>query len=224
MLFDEIVLEKAVAASLTVPVKITISDQLLTLTQLTPAERIHFGELESGPRRDPWLKGRWALKQLLRRLGEDEDTAKISFPNPRFSLTHSGNLAVAIGTPSKELLGIGVDLEVRHVSSFESARFFLTPKELMKLQRKEPTELFRQLHRLWTIKEALFKSDSENHSMSFVDYSLEDLESSQGRAFVVRDEQVMELQYVSLELGIGFLSVAIFPRGGDRNGWKIKRE
>lgn len=193
-----------------VTVKVSISSEAIGIDRLTSKERERFGELGS-ERRLSWLKGRSALKRLLNAVGEDEETSNITFPSARFSLTHSGDLAVAIGTESATLLGIGVDLEVRRQVRSETARFFLTESERTWLMSFEQSRRSKCLLRLWTIKEALFKSDPRNLERWFSDYALQTPAEPRGRA-LVRGEAVLEFRYSSFEVEEGVLSVAALPR------------
>jgi 4'-phosphopantetheinyl transferase EntD len=193
-----------------IALKVSISSEVVAFDRLTPKEQLHFGELGTSPRRLSWLKGRLALKHLLSSLGEDEETDGIGFPNPRFSLTHSGDFAVALGTASVELMGIGVDLEVNRPIRHETARFFLGEPEQAWLMGFDESLRTKNLLRLWTIKEALFKSDPRNLERWFTDYRMEAPAANTGRAFV-RGEEAQEFRYFCLEVEEGFLSVAVLP-------------
>jgi 4'-phosphopantetheinyl transferase EntD len=148
---------------------------------------------------------------LLNSLGEDEETASIAFPNSRFSLSHSGGFAVALGTDSEELWGIGVDLELNRSVRSEVARFFLSEPEREWLMCLEEASRPKHLLRLWTIKEALFKSDPQNSERWFTDYRIEAPAELSGRALVSGDKAI-EFRYSCFELEKGFLSVAVLPR------------
>jgi phosphopantetheinyl transferase (holo-ACP synthase) len=210
---DEVNVAHKIESQFDVALKVSISSEAVAIDQLTSKERERFGELGSA-RMLPWLKGRSALKRLLDSLGEDEETAHINFPSSRFSLTHSGEFAVAIGTDSAKLLGIGVDFEVRRRLPAETARFFLTESERTWLMTPEQTREPTCLLRLWTIKEALFKSDPRNLERWLSDYVVQTPDEPRGRAFV-RGEEGLEFSYSSFELEEGFLSVAVLPRRQD---------
>jgi 4'-phosphopantetheinyl transferase EntD len=194
-----------------IALRVSISSEAVAIDRLTPREQVHLGELATSPRRLSWLNGRSALKSLLNSLGEDEETERIAFPNSRFSLTHSGDFAVALGTASAELRGIGVDLEVNRPLRRETARFFLGEPEQAWVMSFDDSRRTKNLLRLWTIKEALFKSDPRNLERWFTDYRIEAPAANAGRAFV-RGEEVQEFRYSCLEVEEGFLSVAVLPR------------
>ena len=194
-----------------VALKVAISSEAVAVDRLSPKEQLHLGELATSPRKLSWLKSRSALKRLLSSLGEDEETEGIGFPNPRFSLTHSGNFAVALGTASAELRGIGVDLEVNRPVRSETARFFLGASEQAWLMGFDESLRTKNLLRLWTIKEALFKSDPRNLERWFTDYRIEAPAAVTGRAFVL-GEEAQEFRYFCFEIEEGYLSVAVLPR------------
>ena len=204
-------LARELESELGVALRVSISSEAVPIDQLTPREQVQLGELATSPRRLSWLKGRSALKSLLNSLGEDEETGGIGFPNPRFSLTHSGNFAVALGTRSAELRGIGVDLEVNRPLRRETARFFLGEPEQAWVMSFDESLRAKNMLRLWTIKEALFKSDPRNAERWFADYRIEAPAADASRAFV-RGEEAQGFRYVCFEVEEGFLSVAVLPR------------
>jgi hypothetical protein len=211
MYFDVDSIARTLDDELDVPLKIVISSEPVALHQLTPEEQARLDGLAASPRRLSWLKGRLALKGLLNSLGEDQETAGISFPNPRFSLTHSGDYAIALGTACAKLGGIGVDLEVNRPILGETARFFLTEPEQAWVMNVDESLRTANLLRLWTIKEALFKSDPRNPERWFADYSMEAPAALGGRAFV-RGCEAEEFRYFCFDVDGGFLSVAVLPR------------
>lgn len=211
MLFNEDFLQHEIKKELGIRVRVAISRETIADNRLTPRELQHLKEFEASPRLDSWLRGRSAFKRLLAYFGENEDTSDISFPNSRFSLTHSGDYAVAVGTDSPQLLGIGIDLEVNRLPHPESARFFLSPAESGWVTGLEETVRPMDLLRLWTIKEAVYKSDPDNHRRGLVDYMLEDPRKRSGRTFVPK-EKSPEIRYACFPLEHGFLSLAILPK------------
>lgn len=172
---------------------------------LSPSEEAMRASLVGTPRLDDWLRARMALKIVLSSLGEDTDTSRIRFPNPRFSLSHCGRTAVAVGVrPDALLRGIGVDLEIGRTPPETSERFFLSPEEASGLPTSDPDRGIL-LRRLWTIKEAVFKADPANSRRMLSDYRLEDLTEATGRAR--KGDLVFE--YASLAFPDGQISVAI---------------
>jgi phosphopantetheinyl transferase len=209
---DEEALADQLSERLEIPLCVKISGEPLDERRLTAREALRFNELLTHERRDSWLRGRAALKNMLACLGEAEETAHISFPNQRLSLTHSGHYAVAVGTRSDRLLGIGVDLEMTRSVCAEAARFFLTPEEQSwVLNQKEDVQSGARL-RLWTAKEALFKSDCDNQGRGLADYSVREPAKWCGRAGS-RGGGEKEFRYASLQLGQVILSAAILIKG-----------
>ncbi|HZR46993.1 MAG TPA: 4'-phosphopantetheinyl transferase superfamily protein [Candidatus Manganitrophaceae bacterium] len=202
-----------------IPLTIAASGRGVDLRRLSPRERSRYRALEAFPRRESWLKGRSALKRLLQRFGERDDTAEVCFPHPRFSLTHSGRYAVAIGTDADRLEGIGIDLEVGRSPHPESARFFLTPEEQDWLYDQNESDRPSHLLRLWTVKESLFKADPKNDRTGLPDYRIKDPGARRGIASV-RHGRELGMRYASSPCGEGWISIAIYPRRDDHAGRK----
>lgn len=195
----------ALLETFSLPIQACFERDPLSEDRLTPGERAVLGGLTAPARRESWLRGRAALKRLQVSIGGSDDTSTLKFPHPKLSLTHSEAWAIAIGSASPKLLGIGVDLEVKGVPKPETARRFLNPAELVWLRRMDEGERPRMLHRLWTVKEATFKADPENPGKTLRDYGLADPGYVAGKAR--RGERVF--YYASFEVPDGFLSVAV---------------
>jgi 4'-phosphopantetheinyl transferase EntD len=187
-----------------IPVHLAVAREGCSGAELSPGEKAQLGRLRFPRRREAWLRGRTALKRLLSALGLDPDTSLLRFPHPQFSITHSGGIAVAVGTRSTRLAGIGVDYETRPPSP-DSTPHFLAPGE--QGARRTPSELLR----LWTIKEACFKADPENSGSRLPDYTVRGRAAWNGRArYACR----------SRRFAGGFLSVALRPRIERRDAGK----
>ena len=211
MLLDETQLERTLTEGLGVPVIITISEDAMDHRQLSAGEMQRFTELKTTPRRRSWLRGRHALKRLLVRMGESDDTSSISFPHSRFSLTHAASYALAAGAHAAcTIAGIGVDLELDRFPHPRSARFFLSPAEQEWVHGLPEATQTTQLLRLWTVKEALFKSDPENLNTMLYDYCLDAPEAQSGSARRLGNETV-RIRYLSVATERGFLTVAVYP-------------
>ncbi len=119
-----------------------------------------------------------ALGRVLERLRLGDDPLRIRMPHPRLSLTHSGDIAVAVGLRcQQQAWGIGVDVEERRPIDVRSARFFLDDDELQRWPARagsgaDPAAQFT-LQRLWTIKEAAFKAHLDNVGRKLRDYHIE---------------------------------------------------
>ena len=197
----------ALLETFSIPIIVCVEIKPLAETRLTPGEAADLANLTAPARRESWLLGRAALKRLGAATGLGEDTSAFRFPHARMSLTHSESWAVAIGSMSPKLHGIGVDLEIKSIPKAETARHFLNPSELVWLRRMEETDHPRLLHRLWTVKEAIFKADPENQGRTLRDYALADPGFVAGRAR--RGSRLF--YYASFEVPTGFLSVAVLP-------------
>jgi 4'-phosphopantetheinyl transferase EntD len=206
-LINEASFANALLETFSLPIIACFEAAPLTEEKLSAGERDALAKLAAPARRDSWLRGRAALKRLQASLGADDDTSALKFPHPRLSLTHSETWAVAIGSTSPKLLGLGVDLETKNVPSFDAARRFLNPAEFVWLRRMDEEERPKMLHRLWTVKEATFKADPDNAGKTLKDFGLADPGFIAGKAR--RGERVF--YYASFEVPSGFLSVAVLP-------------
>jgi len=125
----DISLSAAVSEALGAPVVLSIATEPAPMSALSWGETARVASLATAARREEWRLGRAALKTALRAVGEADDTTPIAFPNPRVSLTHSGNTAIAVTFAegaNVPFAGIGVDLEMDRAPRLEAARFFLT--------------------------------------------------------------------------------------------------
>jgi len=206
-LINEASFADALLETFSLPIQVCFERAPVSEERLTPGERTRLAGQTAPARRDSWLRERAALKRLQAALGGSEDTSTLKFPHPKLSLTHSEAWAVAVGSSSPKLLGLGVDLEVKGAPKPETARRFLNPAEAVWLRRMDEEERPRMLHRLWTVKEATFKADPENAGRTLKDYGLADPGFIAGKAR--RGDRVF--YYASFEVPDGFLSVAVLP-------------
>ncbi len=185
-----------------VPVALAFEDA--PARELSDGERRERERLLGLPRLEGWLRGRAALKALLRRLGLADDTYPFRFPHPRVSLSHGGPWAVAAGLLRDDDLarvaGVGVDVEPDRPLAEEHARFFLSERE-----RALVTSSDERL-RLWTVKEALFKADPENERTVVGSYETADPSAREGVAFS-RSGRVFD--YASRRVPFGWLTLAL---------------
>lgn len=177
------------------------------------------GEPRPGkPGADDHRLGRAALGGVIGRLGGNLRADDLTFPHPRYSLTHSAGWAVALGVNAPELLGVGIDLELDRVPDPRSARFFLTGAEETWWAALPAVRRSSQLLRLWTVKEALFKADPANAATGLADYHLERpgldagpaLRTGAGTGNAV--EVPARFGYAAFPFARGCLSVAILTR------------
>jgi 4'-phosphopantetheinyl transferase EntD len=161
---------------------VSVSKEPLSRTALSSGELALLSTFSHPFKQQTWLTGRAALKPILRRLALNPDSSQIAFPQRRISLTHSGQHAIAIGSPDKSVLGLGVDLETALDINPKTIRFYLSQTEIQALEQ----ERFRRtnLVELWTVKEAIFKSDMDNEHRLLSDYQIVEWpdKTSPGRA------------------------------------------
>jgi len=191
---------------------------------LTRGEAAQYVALSGEGRRRSWLTARRALKRALAARGLPTDTAAYRLPSPAVSLSHSAELAiaaVAVGGPARagllalglvrfaRVVGIGVDVEVdRSSPDLRTAPFFLTADEQAWLESHPAPGRARELLRLWTVKEALFKADPGNGRTVLRDYAVTTPGARGGRAARVGGGGP-QFRYVSIALRRGALSVAL---------------
>ena len=189
-----------------------------TRTGLAPAalradDRVRYGGFRSPLRKADWLRGRHALALVLNALGRPYDAAppvaSIQFPNRTVSLSHSGGWAVAVGTASSRVSGIGVDLERGRTPRPQAVRFYLDESERSWLSGQPMRSRPRHRLRLWTAKEAVFKADPANAMVGLADYRLAAPAAAQGVARRVPGIPALSYRYATLNLPGGFVSVAI---------------
>ena len=207
MLSPEALLEDELGNALGISLKLSIAYAPVDPSSLSAGEQARRQALEGSPKLSAWMRGRRALKRLLGRLGEADDTAAIEFPNARVSLTHSGDAAVAVAAKLSNLRGIGVDLELGRGPGAASERLFLSESERRAIAKLGPSARLR----LWTVKEALYKANLGNSETWFTHYRVDDPRCAAGAAFVGRGGGRLEMRYASFELMRGYLTVAICP-------------
>ena len=85
------------------------------------------------------------------------------------SISHSTKFAIAVSTPrNKDLFGIGIDIEDPRDLNINASKMFLAKAEISQLQDTSSENLLR----LWTIKEAVFKSMPENNNLFLRDFEI----------------------------------------------------
>ena len=196
---DERNLERSISRMLDARIRLCVSRA--AANRLTRGEAARRHALEGSPRLPGWLRGRSALKRLRMRSGDDPDTSRMEFPHPRYSLTHSGEWAVAAGTSDTTAAGIGVDLQVDQGPSNRMLNLYLGAGERTRLGTPGPLERIR----LWTVKEALFKSYALNARTWFTHYTVRNPRAFAGEAILKNTR----FRYASQPTSFGWLTVAI---------------
>jgi phosphopantetheinyl transferase len=194
MLPDAGFLKSALGEPLGLDLLFNITSGRTTAATLSLAEQKHYEALEDTARAKSWLLGRAALKSLRCEVDGSTDIDALHFPNARFSLSHSADVALAVAEPSGILTGIGVDLEVNTRMQPAAARFFLTDGEQEWLRSQASERWPHHLLRLWCIKEAVFKADPANSGKLLVDHELTKPALARGEA---RTRTGRTMQYAS---------------------------
>src|SRR5215469_14105148 len=74
---------------LDVPVRLKAATHEAAIESLTTEEQAVLDGFRTDSRKATWRRGRQALKHLLAEVGETALSAQLTFPHPRFSLSHS---------------------------------------------------------------------------------------------------------------------------------------
>ncbi len=200
-------LEQSVAEHLEAPMIVVRSDAGIETTRLNRAEHDRLAEFRHERRRRDWLLGRNALKQVLTALDRGDDTTAVTFPDRQVSLTHGGDTAFAAGTTTTSL-GIGIDYEPLREIDTRIARWFLNEAETNWLYEQPECDRVAQLVRLWTVKEAGFKSYQDNAGMTLKGLSITDPAASVTRVVVTGHGACIQVTCRACESG--YLSIAIY--------------
>ena len=199
-------LSDAISRDLGVAVRLSMATAPVPMAALSMAEMARLAELPGRARQDEWRRGRAALKDALRSIGQPEDTARLALPHRLVSLTHSGQVAVAVAATDGGTLGVGIDLEMDRAPRLETARFFLTAEEQAWLQAQPEIERRAHIVRLWTVKEALFKADMRNTDAALHEYRVDDPAVMAGGA--TRAVSRASFTYATRRFETGTLTVA----------------
>ena len=170
-------LEDRASRALEVTVHVATCGSDLNAVELNAAEIEQLEKFETEARRCDWRRGRLALKSILRSLGRSDDTSGIRWPMPQISLTHGCGTAIAVGTPEPDAC-IGIDVEVPRTVNERMALWFLNQPELNWLEGCAAADRSAGLIRLWTIKEAVFKSHPANAGLVMTDFTINDPSSA----------------------------------------------
>ncbi len=198
-------IEAMAANTLRTPVHIVASHTDCDGTSLNQAEQAQLDSFQFEQRRRDWRRGRLALKSLLRSLGRSDDTSRLRFPDAQLSLTHGDGAAYAVGALGASR-GIGVDFETLRPVRDRVAHWFLNDSELEWLAASDDVDRDRNIIRLWTIKEAVFKCHPSNTGLVLSDFTISnpsagtcEVRAADGRVF----------QTMSCHIGSGILSIAV---------------
>ena len=200
-------LSQRLTQELGVGIRLRIATTEVAADELSPAEKKVLAGFKTAWRQLCWRRGRQALKQLFSDAGQSADSGAISFPHANYSITHCGDVAIAVGigtdsgSSQPALCGVGVDLDLQRKINNKITRFYLNHKELHGQQQED-------LLRLWTMKEAMFKSDPENQNRLLTDYEADDARLWCGRGKII-GESLTRIRYSSISWEGGFVSAAV---------------
>ncbi len=193
-----------------IPVAVSARDHLHENILWSPEEIAVIESLSSVRQKDSWQRARAALKQVMHACGDDQtDTTGLSFPHPRYSLTHHLPWAFAIGHQDPAMAcGIGIDFQPGSQSRPLGESLYLTEPELAWLESQPEHQRLEHSVRLWTIKEAAFKATLQNTEMVLRQYALDEPDALTGH-IRLPEPATTRIHYASFNLGIGSLTAAI---------------
>jgi hypothetical protein len=179
--------------------------ELCSEIQESDKEKYSFLIADTRAQSFPWLLSRVALARLLERQGEPSELAQtLSFPNPRYSLSHKKGLAIAVLAGASASRGVGVDLEPLKVLDATKLARFIPAREAKLFQAAASKDPYLPL-KLWVLKEALFKSDPENAGRFLSDYDLRATSLQRGTLAKFG----LQFRYELHQLGKYFLGIAL---------------
>jgi len=209
----ELELSRQFSAELNCPIKLFLCREQVGESDLSDAEKLRLAEMKHPLKRESWLRGRFALKNIVAELEDLSDwqtidTMQIRMPNANYSLSHSGDFAASVFSAAGK--GIGVDLEMERIVKSGSTKFFLASHEKdWTMTLSEGPEQNDQILRLWTVKEALFKSDLQNEGKTVSRYVLDEPPVLSGSAFTLSDSGGKSFRYSSQKFLNYWLTIAI---------------
>lgn len=146
-----------------------------------------------------------ALAAALRAAGRPDEPIA-SWPCPYASLTHSGEVAVAVALPPElSAIGIGVDLEHDRPIKPGMARLICDEHERAWLASLPAECHAAEVLRLWTAKEALYKADPAQGDAIVAEYALAspgDLVTTGGRSGSIHPARLTSLRQVGAVLSV----------------------
>lgn len=183
----------------------SINDNKDDLNPLHESQLKIYKNLQFKKRKDEYLMGRTALNSLSKHFSSYNLSIPEKFPSKNFSLTHTDHIALASVSIDPSSIGLGIDMEFNRTIKEKSQKFFLNTNEQKHLLSKNKSE---HLLRLWTVKEALFKSNMKNKNSLLKDYEISNSMEITGTAYLKSNHKIKFI-YSSLKLNNGFISLAI---------------
>ena len=194
---------------LDIPLLLAYANSATPLAELSTAEQACLALFNFENRRRDWLCGRNALKKLLRMLERPDDTKSIRFPDRQLSISHGDGASFAVGTCA-ETQGLGIDYEPLRAINERVANWFLDDREIDWLSKQPASEIAQYIIRLWTIKEAAFKSHPHNNGMSLWEFTV--IDPTQQLTNAVTTAMGASIQVVCRKFSRGYLSIATFQK------------
>lgn len=173
VIFDTESLAQSLGAAAGRPLSICIIGADFQPPELSEAESKALAAYSNDGRRQSWLRARCALKTLMASLSGQTDTALVPFPDKRYSISHADNIAIAVARLDDNPQGMGVDLEKCRSLKPGAERFFLNAQEIKWLDTCPAAQRDDERIRLWTVKEAVYKSDCIAQDGVFKNYATE---------------------------------------------------
>jgi 4'-phosphopantetheinyl transferase EntD len=202
-------LERDASAVLNIPLLLAYADSATPQVVLSRAEQLRLAQFDFENRRRDWLCGRNALKKLLSSLGRSDDTQSISFPHRHLSISHGDGVSFAVGTHAATH-GLGIDYEPLRAIKERVASWFLDDREIDWLDQQPPGNRARHIIRLWTIKEAAFKSYPHNGGMSLGEFTV--IDPTEQVMNVVATAAGTKIQVACKKIPGAYLSIATFQK------------
>lgn len=136
--------------------------------KLKTSKYYKISKFSSERRRLSWAAGRECLYRTLLDCGENLPVEKIKWPHPQYSISHTDDIAIAVGVlpPS---LGVGIDIEKKRSLNPKIKKFFINKDEEHYLSKID-------LMTFWVIKESCYKADPENSKRFLKSYFIVDIQ------------------------------------------------
>lgn len=167
---------------------------------------------------DPWplrrsvhASSRKVLGRMLASagLGHVFRARRLKFPQRSYSITHCGATIVCAMATDQRINGLGVDLELGREIPDAAGRLYLSRHERRSLEAGT-AYTNANLLRVWTVKEALFKADMDNHRRGWLScYECINPCRFSGKARVRSNPAGKRFKFASIPFQSGFLTVAV---------------
>lgn len=190
---------------------------------LHPEEKTYFETLKFDRRKKSYLLGRITGKQAVSKLLIKEqaiDSFSIQFgvfcfpvvkyiqhQNIQVSITHCGNLGVALAYPEEHPLGI--DVEKIDVDKVETMKISIVDKEY-DLISSCSLDIIEGSAFIWTIKEALSKVLKTGLTLDFKILEIETLQK-EGTSYISTFKYFSQYKAISMKIGTHVFSI-VLPR------------